>query len=286
MSGMKTIPAALAIALLARACGGEPDPAPPSAAAPPPPAATALAMNAMHGGSVLLVEDQYVEVVPKTDGTIEAYVLGPSAPSAVVTAPSNMTVKITGDDGAQHDVPLVWSPTSSRFEGRLVEARPAPGPVEVVVIAPGRPPRRARAPQVIVVAAPPPAVVVAAPPPPAVVVAPPRPTVVVAQPAPPTVVVAPPAPPGVVVVPPAPGVVVVERDDHHHRDRGRHRGHDRHDGVVVVGPSHPTVVVAPPRPGVVVVGPRPGAVVIGPGRGGGGHGHGGRRGGRDRDRDD
>jgi len=72
---MKTIPVTLAIALLVRACGGEPDPTPPSAAAPPPPpAATALAMNALHGGSVLLVEDQYVAVVPKSYGTIEAHV--------------------------------------------------------------------------------------------------------------------------------------------------------------------------------------------------------------------
>lgn len=270
---MKTLLVALALAALVRACGGEPDPVAPVAAAPPAPAA-AFAVNAIHGGSVILVEDQYVEVVPKSDGVIEAYVLTPPpAPGAVVVAqpaPSNVSVKIQGDDGAEHDVALTWSPATARFEGRLVEARPAPGPIEVTVIAPGRPPRRARAPQVIVVAAPPPAVVVEHRAP--VVVAPAPPVVVVEPPRPAVVVVEPPRPGVVVVAPQAPGVVVV--DDHPGRGRGHAYGRRRGGTVVIGAPAPPAVIVAPGHPRAVVVGPGHGSVVVAPGRGHGGHGHG------------
>jgi len=269
----------LAFASLLQMCGLEPATPPPVGAAPPaPPTATALAMNATHGGSVLLVEDQWVEVVPKSDGAIEAYLLGPNAtPATAVT--TNLAVKVNGDDGREHDVVMAWSPTTSRYEGRLVEARPAPGPVEVTVITPGRPPRRARAPQVIIVAA--------APPPPSVVVLQPRPVspgvVVTAQPPPPgVVVVAPPAPHphGVVVLAPAPPSPVVVVEGRGHPGRGHARGHDR--GAVVVAPRPGVVVVAPtPHPRGVVVAPAPhhppGVVVVGPG--GPGRGHGGGHGG-------
>jgi hypothetical protein len=267
---MKTLMVALALALLARACGGEADPVSPTAAAPPAAPTATLAVNAVHGGSVILVEDQYIEVVPKSDGAIEAYVLAPAVPTAAPPlTPSNVSVKITGDDAAEHDVALVWSPATARFEGRLVDARPVPGPIEVTLIAPGRPPRRARAPQVIVVtAAPPPASAA-----PVVVVQPHVAPVVVTPPAP-TVVVTPTARPGVVVVaPPAPGVIVV--DDHPGRGHGR-----RHGAVVVGAPAPPAVIVAPSRPRGVVVAPGPGPVVITPGRG---HGHRRHGGGRRRD---
>lgn len=272
----------LALASLLRVCGSEPEAPPPVGAAPPAPAASALAMNAMHGGSVILVEDQWVEVVPKADGAIEAYLLGPSA-SPAVAASTNLAVKVSGDDGREHDVVMAWSPATSRYEGRLVEARPAPGPVEVTVIAPGRPPRRARAPRVVVVTAPPPSPTIVVQPRPVA----PGVVVVAPAPAPGVVVVAPPAPQphGVVVLPPAPpgpAVVVVEGRDH--PGRGHAHGHDRR-GTVVVGPAphHPpgVVVVAPsPHPRGVVVVPaphHPPGVVVRPGRGHGGHGgHGGR----------
>jgi hypothetical protein len=260
---MRTALVAFAMVSLVRACGLGPEEGPPVAAAPPavpPPvaaqgAAPSFAMNAMHGGSVLFVEDQWVEVVPKEDGTIEAYVLDTNGAPPAAPAMTNVAVKVQGDDGAQHDVVLPWNPTTSRFEGRLVEARPAPGPVEVTVGVAGRPPRRARSPRVVVVPAAPQTVVVRPSAPPAVVVVPP---------APPGVVVVPPAPPRpVIVVEPqrGPDVVVVEG----RHDRGRHRGHHRGDVVVVAPDPRPTVVVAPPRPGAVVVSPgRPGAVVVSP----------------------
>jgi len=219
-------------------------------------------------------------LVPKSDGAIEAYLLGPSAtPATAVT--TSLAVKVNGDDGREHDVVMAWSPTTSRYEGRLIEARPAPGPVEVTVITPGRPPRRARAPQVIVVAA--------GPPSPGVVVVQPRAmapgVIVTAQPPSPGVVVVAPPPPhphGVVVLAPqAPGVVVVDG----HPGRGHARGHRR--GAVVVAPQPGVVVVAPSHPRGVVVAPHPGVVVVSPGgdrHGGRGHG-GGHGGGHGRGRD-
>lgn len=294
---MRTTLVAFAMVSLVRTCGIGPEEAPPvsapTAAAPP---ATTFALNATHGGSIIQVEDQWVEVVPKSDGSVEAYVVESNGAPVAAPASTTLTVKVTGDDGGQHDVVLPWNGTSGRFEGRLEGARPVPGPIEVTVVAPGRPPRRARSPIVVVAPAPPTAVVVE----------PARPAVVVQPAAPPAVVVQPPTPPGVVVVapepprpsvvvePPRPGVVVVEG----RHDRGRHRGHGRRgrgDVVVVAPDPRPTVVVAPPHPGAVVVAPpRPGAVVVSPGRPGAvvvtpghpgrgrGGGHGGGRGrGRD-----
>jgi hypothetical protein len=286
---MRTTLVAFAMVSLVRACGVGPEEATPvsvSATAAPP--AATFALDATHGGSVLQVEDQWVEVVPKSDGAIEAYVVESNGAALATPMTTTLTVKVTGDDGEQHDVVLPWNGASGRFEGRLERARPVPGPIEVVVVAPGRPPRRARSPIVVVAPAPPTAVVTHAAPQP-VVVQPPQP--------PGVVVVAPQPPQPVVVEPPRPGVVIVEER------RGRRRGHGRGRGrgeVIVAPDPRPTVVVAPPRPGVVVVAPprpgavvvspgRPGAVVVSPGRGGPGRGGRGRgdddRGRRGRGRD-
>lgn len=251
-------PAIAFVALsLIRACGGDAE------ATVEVPQAPTFALTASHGGSVLFADNGWVEVVPKSDGAIEAYVVDVAGAPLPAPMTATVSVKVHGDDGATHDVVLPWNPISARFEGRLVEARPAPGPVEVAVMLPGRPQWRASAPAVVVVAAPLPPVAA----PSVVVVESPRPRAVIEAPQPTVVVEAP--RPTVVIEAPRPTVVV----------EGRHRGrHDHHDhGVVVVAPHPPSFVIAPPHPGVIVVQPGGHHGHGHPGRGHG-RGHGGGRG--------
>jgi hypothetical protein len=194
----------------------------------------AVAIAAEHGGTVLRAEDHWVEVVPRSDGTIEAYVMdarGEPVPVAGTVA----TARVQGSDGRPRSVSLRWNADVYRFEGHLEDAAIVDGPIEVVVVVAGRP-RRAESPRVVVVAMPdpaPPAVLVTPRErPAAVVVDRPRPpeVVVIGSAPPPSVVILgpdPPPPPGIVIVPPHPGVTV-ELDHHHGRGRGRHRKHRRH----------------------------------------------------------
>lgn len=211
---------------------------------------TSFAMNATHGGSVLFLNNGWAEVVPKSDGSIEAYVVDTAGAPLATPMTTSVSVKVRGDDGAQHTVVLPWNPVSSRFEGRLVEARPAPGPMEVVVVSPGQPRWHAAAPTVVIVAAPPPPIGAA----PVVVVEHERPRVEVQV-----------RGPSVVIEGPHHG------HGHHDHDDDDHHGDDHH-GVVVVGPRGPSFVIAPPRPGVVVI--QPGGHGHARGHGGHGRGHG------------
>ena len=221
---------------LLRACGGDTEP---SVEAP---TQAAFAMNATHGGSVLFLNNGWAEVVPKSDGSIEAYVVDTVGAPMPAPMTATVSVKVHGDDGAQHTVVLPWNPASSRYEGRLEEARPVPGPMEVTVVAPGRPRWFAVAPTVVIIDAP--LRPVGAPP--VVVVERPRPQV------------------DIQVTGPS---VVIEATDEHGHGRGHghghgHHGHEERGGVIVVGPHVP-------GPGVIVL--QPGG--HGPGHGGG-HGHG------------
>lgn len=220
---------------------------------------------AEHGGVVVAVGAQPLEVVAHTDGQITAY---PLATSTVRGPSASVIVHVPGVDGVVHDAPLVWDEPSATYLGTITVA-PQVGPIEIdavvagapvhasapvfVVLAPVTPVVVGTAPVTVGVGAPPrpgahvevvtprPGVVVEVPPPhPAVVVEvppPPRPGVVVAvPPAPPPVLLVPPpppGPPGVVIVgpaPPRPGVVIVgDRDGRVDEGRG-HWDHGRHGG--------------------------------------------------------
>jgi hypothetical protein len=214
---------------------------------------------AEHGGVVLAVGTQPLEVVAHTDGAVEAY---PLAESTARGPSTTVVVHVPAADGTVHAAPLTWDEPSGKFVGTIGVA-PAVGPIVVDAVVAGAP-VHAEAPVFVVVAPVAPVVVgtapatvevapighprarvdVVAPPPggPVVVVehpvAPPGPVVVVEPPRPPpAVLLVPPAPPGVVVVgptPPRPGVVVVEpprpgvrvevHEEHGHWDHGRHGG--------------------------------------------------------------
>ena len=246
-------PAIAFVALsLIRACGGDDE------ATVEAPSANGFALTASHGGSVLFVDNGWVEVVPKSDGAIEAYVVDVAGAPLSAPMTASVSVKVHGDDGGTHDVVLPWNPISARFEGRLVEARPAPGPVEVVVVLPGQPQWRATAPTVVIVADPLPPITGA----PVVIVEHERPRAEV-QVRGPNVVIEGPRVSG--------PTVVIEGGHGHH-------GHYDH-GVVVVAPQPPSFVITPPHPGVIVVQPGYGHPGRGHGRGhGGGHGGGHGRG--------
>lgn len=213
-------PLYLATALLLRVCGAD---------------LSTDALVAHHGGVVVPLETHAVEVVARSDGDVEAWVVDAEA----VAVPSqNLVVVVPGP--APQEVTLAWDPGSASYKGRAPEPV-VEGAVEVRLVIDGAP-RIARADHIII-AAPAAPVVVAAPPSvtATVEVAAPRPSVRVEAPRGPEVVVVEPARPTVVVAPPMP------------------------PGVVVVGPRAPTVVVAPPRPpSVVVVPPRPPGVVVVP----------------------
>lgn len=230
------------------------------------------ALVAHHGGVVVPFESHAVEVVARSDGEVEAWVVDGEA----TLVPSQTVVVVVPTATAPQEVTLAWDPATSSYKGRAPEPV-VEGAIDVRLTIVGAAPVTARA-EHIVIAAPAPTVVISAPPSvtvvaperprvevsaprarvevsapsPTVVVSPPRPGVVVVPPSPPGIVIVPPSPPGVVVVPPRPGVVI-------EHDRGRHRGHGRgHDHHDHGG----TVVVTPPRgPGVSV-------------RGGGHHGRG------------
>lgn len=193
------------------------------------PTQTAFAMNASHGGSVVFLNNGWAEVVPKSDGAIEAYVVDTAGAPLATPMTATVSVKVDGDDGGQHTVVLPWNPVSARYEGRLMDARPVAGPIEVTVVAPGRPRWQATAPSVVIVAAP----------------------------------LAPAGSPPVVVVESererereqmqigvrvGPDVIFDGHEAHGHHGRGHH-GHGDHHGVIVVGPHGPGVVIAPPHPG-------------------------------------
>jgi hypothetical protein len=213
----------------------------------------------MHGGTVLLVGEQPIEIVADEAGKIDAYYLAtpPDAPQE-----AQVTAYVPDSEGQARPVVLTWDPDGARYTGFLRGAHLVPGPLEIVYVLRGVT-SRATAPTFVLVqpaveaveaaagasAAAARAVTARTPSAPAVEVnvqPPSSPTVVVNTPAPPPppVVVAPPAPPRphVVVQPPAPPPpprVVVQP---------------------AAPPPPPRVVVqppAPPQPRVVVQPPAP-----------------------------
>lgn len=147
---MRPIVASMALlsALGLRVCSSSD--APPPAAGPPttvvvPANATVevAAPNlvtpvARHGGSVVVAGGYGVEVLPHASGEVVAYV---ADPQGGVPAPASVsvTVNVRGADAEVHPVMLVWDTVDMRYEGRLIGVAPAPGPVEVVLVAEGRP---------------------------------------------------------------------------------------------------------------------------------------------------
>lgn len=209
------------------------------------------ALVAHHGGVVVPFESHAVEVVARSDGAVEAWVVDGEA----TVVPNQTVVVVVPTAAAPQEVTLAWDPVTTSYKGRAPEPV-VEGAIDVRLTIVGAAPVTARV-EHIVIAAPAPTVVISAPPSvtvvapdprprtrvevrapsPTVVVSPPRPGVVIVPPSPPGIVIVPPAPPGVVVVAPHPGVVL-EHDRGRHRGHGR--GHDRHDhgGTVVVTPPH------------------------------------------------
>lgn len=155
-------PLVLAISLLSlgslRVCGSEDDAAPPqltaegtvTGSAP----TTIPAMGAppgRRGGTVVVAGTHQVEVIPKADGEIVAYVAGPGGS---VPAPSqvNLTVTVQGVDAQPHPVILAWDASELRYEGHLVGIAPAPGPAQVTLVVSGTP-VVATAPMIVIVPA-------------------------------------------------------------------------------------------------------------------------------------
>lgn len=210
---------------------------------------------AEHGGIVVAMGSQPLEVVAHADGQIAAYPIGTSTARGPTTS---VIVHVPGVDGVVHDAPLVWDEPTAKFVGTIPVA-PQIGPFQVDAVIEGAP-VHAAAPVFVVLAPAAPTIVVGtapatvgvvAPQPHArvEVVAPSRPGVTIVEPAPPprpgVVVVAPrppepvvllppPGPPGVVIVgptPPRPGVVIVGGDRDGRVDEGRgHWDHGRHGG--------------------------------------------------------
>lgn len=194
-----------------------------------------------HGGTVVVAGPHPVEVVPRSNGEVEAYFVA----DAPEPASAQLTVHVTTREGP-HPVMLVWDPEQSRFRGTLSGAQIVEGPTEVALIVRGQT-YRASAPTVVILEAP------AAP---AVVVERPRRraeshTVIVERPEPPsaTVIVNRPRPPG--------ATVVVERPARPHVDVRVHAPQPPRPRVVVHRPAAPRVEVrarapGPPRGRVVV----------------------------------
>ena len=183
---------------------------------------------AEHGGVVVAMGTQPLEVVTHTDGQLFAYPIGESTARGPTTS---VIVHVPGTDGIVHAAPLVWDEPTAKFVGTMPVA-PSLGPIEIDAVIEGAP-VHASAP-VFVVLAPVAPVVVGTLPTTVEVVAPhARGQVEVVTPGRPSIEVVAPRPPGVVFVePPRPQVFVPPSPP----------------GVVFVGP-------APRPPGVVFVGP-------------------------------
>ncbi len=139
-------PIVLAISLIStgtlRICGGEADTAPPALTAEatvtgsPTTIPLMAAPPGRRGGTVIVTGTHQVEVLPKADGEIVAYVAGPGGS---VPAPSqvDLTVTVQGVDTQPHPVVLAWDPGELRYEGQLVGVAPAPGPAQVTLVVSG-----------------------------------------------------------------------------------------------------------------------------------------------------
>ncbi len=132
---------ALTSSMALRICGSSDAPPPTSAAPPTSVAAPAAGVDVQaqaqiaptHGGTVVTVQDQPVEVVPQRDGVIRAYMVGSEPPAA----DARVMVEVKGNDGQQHPVNLTWDPTVHYYVGRA-DVHPVPGPVVVAVDVGGR----------------------------------------------------------------------------------------------------------------------------------------------------
>lgn len=155
-------PLVLVLSLLSlgslRVCGGETEVTPPQVAAGVTVTGSApTTIPAMggapgrRGGTVIVAGTHQVEVLPKADGEIVAYVAGPGGS---VPAPSqvNLTVTVQGVDAQPHPVVLAWDAQELRYEGRLVGVAPAPGPAQVTLVVSGTP-VVATAPMIVIVPA-------------------------------------------------------------------------------------------------------------------------------------
>lgn len=117
-----------------RVCGSDEAPPPPSASAPASVEAEVAVdvPEPQHGGSVVAVDDYYVEVLAVPSGEVHAWSLEveghpPPPPGA------EMTVYMTASDGHRHPVELTWDSDVTVYRGHLVDVRPEPGPFLVQV---------------------------------------------------------------------------------------------------------------------------------------------------------
>ncbi|MDQ3035373.1 MAG: hypothetical protein M3Y87_23415, partial [Myxococcota bacterium] len=148
---MRSLMLSMAFFTLLKLCGGSDEAVtPPIGAA----AAGAITVTAQHGGVMVSADDAWIELVTKDNGDVEAYVVDASGQPLSHQVAQVSAVQVQAPDGSPHQVQLQWDPTSHRYAGHT-EVRPvATAPVELQVVVRGQP-RRARAPHIVVVAAPP-----------------------------------------------------------------------------------------------------------------------------------
>lgn len=130
---------AILVALMLAGCGDEaasvPAPEPPATTATdqaiPTPSPDPARPASAHGGTVVTVGPHLLEILAQGDGLVVAYVHEGSAP---LSPGAHVTVRLTGDDGGQHPVLLVWDPAEASYRGRLYRVAAIPGPIRVTVV--------------------------------------------------------------------------------------------------------------------------------------------------------
>ena len=99
--------------------------------------AIALAPAPRFGGEIVVAGDYAVEIVPKANGVVEAFVINPAG-SAAGSADLDLTLNV-GAGAAAKPLVLVWDPALARYRGEVrggLDLRAMP--IEVVVDAQGR----------------------------------------------------------------------------------------------------------------------------------------------------
>jgi len=90
----------------------------------------------MHGGAVVAVGPNAVEVSAKPDGEVEGYLTTNGVLVTELQAGWDLNARVQGVDGQLHPVDLVWDAPTHRFHGRVEGGvHVAPGPIELTLVA-------------------------------------------------------------------------------------------------------------------------------------------------------
>jgi len=118
-----------------RVCGE--DDAPEAMNAPPTSSAeaeaeVAVAIEPAHGGVIVQVEEQPIELVIDQEGDVKAYPVGELELDLEAPVVARIEAR-----GGPRQLELVWDPEAACFHGQL-EVRPRPGPIELGIMIEGR----------------------------------------------------------------------------------------------------------------------------------------------------